>query len=121
MAKRKNLKGIGHNITKSFFGTSRYYKKGYMGDWLLNAARRHKLTEATLDVLSVKITPKELELHPLLVHLEDLKKIIIKELINNGFSPNHIKTAIINIQFLDSNIYRRTFYYFSSFNYRRWN
>ena len=112
MAKRRNLKGIPHNITKSFFSTIRYYGCGYMGDWLLNGARRLNLTEATLDVLSVKIYPKELEVYPLLFHLEDLRSIIIKETVRNGFDPDYIKTALINIKFLDPIKYRRTFYCF---------
>ena len=72
MPKCKNINGLPHNLTKSFFGTERYYKCGYMADWLLNAARKLQLTEATIDILNQTIHPAELNLYPLTVNLKDL-------------------------------------------------
>jgi len=112
MQKRKNLNGIPHNITKSFFGTERYYTCGYMGDWLLNAAKGLHLTNASLDVLQVSFSPTELNIHPLTVNAKDLKAIIDKELLANGFDVNFIKEAIIDFQFPDPEIYKTTFYCF---------
>jgi len=108
MAKRKNLKGIPHNFTKSFFGTERYYSRGYMGDWLSNAARRLNLKEATLDIMTATFSPAGLNLHPLNLHARDLKSIIEKELIRNGFEPGFILEAQIKFQFLESTVYKRT-------------
>lgn len=112
MAKRKNLNGIPHNITQSFFGTERYYMCGYMGDWLLNAARRLNLKKASLNVLTSEFTPSELNLLPLTLNAKTLKEIIDKELIANGFSTDFIKEAIIDFQFPDPKIYRTTIYCF---------
>jgi hypothetical protein len=112
MPKRKNLNGIPHNITKSFFGTERYYNGGYMGDWLLNAAKRLHLTKASLDVLKVSFDPIQLNIQPLTLNAKDLKAIIERELTANGFNTNFIKEAGIHFQFPDSKIYRTTFYCF---------
>jgi hypothetical protein len=110
MPKRKNLNGIPHNITKSFFGTERYYNGGYMGDWLLNGAKRLQLTKASLDVLKVSFNPTQLNIHPLTLNAKDLKTIIHKELVANGFEANFIKEATIDFQFPDPKIYKTTFY-----------
>ena len=73
MAKRKNLNGIPHNLIRSFFGTERYYHKGYMGDWLLNAARKLDIHEGSLNVISAEFTPERLNIHPLVIHAKSLK------------------------------------------------
>ena len=112
MAKRNNLYGITHNITKSFFGTERYYNGGYMGDWLLNAAKRLHLKKASLDVLQVSFNPVQLNIRPLTINAKDLKVIIDKELLANGFDANFIKEAVIDFQFPDPKIYTTTFYCF---------
>lgn len=110
MAKRRNLNGLPHNLTRSLFGTERYYSCGYMADWILNAARRLNLSEAMIDILNVEITPVELNLHPLLINIKDLKSIIEKELSANGFSNDFIIEAKIRIEFLNPDIYNRTIY-----------
>jgi hypothetical protein len=112
MPKRRNLNGIPHNIAQSFFGTERYYKCGYMGDWLLNAARRLNLTKAYLNVLTATFTPTELNLHPLTFHAKTLKEIIDKELLANGFESDFIEEAHIDFQFPDPTLYRTTIYSF---------
>ena len=112
MPKRKNLNGIPHNITKSFFGTERYYNCGYMGDWLLNCARRLQLTRASLDVLNESFSPSQLNIHPLLLTAKDLKTIIHKELEANGFTKDFIKIAVIDFQFLDPKIQKTAIYCF---------
>ena len=112
MPKRKNLNGIPHNITKSYFGTERYYNGGYMGDWLLNAAKRLHLTKASLDVLQVSFSPTQLNIYPLTLNAKDFKGIIDNEFLGNGFDTNFIKEAVINFEFPDPKIYRTTFYCF---------
>lgn len=79
MPRRKNLNGIPHNITQSFFGTERYYRCGYMGDWLLNAARKPNITKASLNVLQASFSPTELNIHPLTYNAKTLKTVIDKE------------------------------------------
>jgi hypothetical protein len=112
MPRRKNLNGVPHNITQSFFGTERYYSCGYMGDWLLNAARRLNLTKASLNVLQGSFTPTELNIHPLTLNARTLKEIIDKELLANGFEKEFIKEAHIDFQFPDPGLYRTTIYCF---------
>jgi hypothetical protein len=112
MPKRRNLNGIPHNITQSFFGTERYYSCGYMGDWLLNAARQLNLTKASLNVLQASFSPAELNIHPLTLNAKTLKEIIDKELLANGFDTDFIAEAHIDFQFPDPRLYRTTIYCF---------
>ena len=112
MPKRRNLKGIPHNITQSFFGTERYFGRGYMGDWLLSAARRLKLSKASLNVLTGTFTPQELNIHPLTMNAETLTGIIEKELAANGFEKNFIVEARIEFEFPDPLLYRKDIYCF---------
>lgn len=115
MPKRRNLNGIPHNITQSFFGTERYYKCGYMGDWLLNAARKLSLSKASLNVLTATFSPGELNLYPLTFHAKTLKEIIDKELLANGFDTDFVTEAHIDFEFPDPKIYRTTIYCFPYF------
>jgi len=112
MPRRNNLNGIAHNITKSFFGSERYYSCGYMGDWLLKAARLLNLKTASLNVFDATFNPSELNLHPLTLNAKTLKQIIDKELINNGFDTDFIVEAKIEFEFPDPNICRTTIYCF---------
>jgi hypothetical protein len=110
MPKRKNLNGLPHNLTKSYFGTLRYYGSGYMADWLLNGARNLRVDTVTLDILNSTIDPSEMEKLPLMYHLKDLKKILEKELKLSGFETNFIVDAKIKVEIPDSNIYSKTLY-----------
>jgi len=110
MPKRKNLNGIPHNITKSFFGTERYYNVGYMGDWLLNAAKQLHLAEASLDVMQASFSPEQLNIRPLTLNAQELREIINKELTANGFDHDFIKQAVIDFQFPDPETHDTSFY-----------
>jgi hypothetical protein len=105
MPKRKNLNVLPHNLTKSFFGTLRYYKLGYMGDWLSNAARQLNISEATIDVLNASIEPPELNLYPLIINIKDLRPIIEKVLVVNGFPVDFIVEAKIRTEFFNRQTY----------------
>ena len=83
MPKRRNLNGIPHNITKSFFGTEYYYKGGYMADWLANAAKKLSLQKVSLNVLTGMFSPEPLNIRPLSINAARLKLIIDKELKEN--------------------------------------
>ena len=110
MPKRRNINGLPHNLTKSYFGTLRYYGKGYMADWLLNAARNLQVKIVTLDIVNSTITPKKMEELPLLYHLKDLKTIIQKELTQNGFDKDFIVDAKIIVEIPTTNINVKTLY-----------
>jgi hypothetical protein len=110
MSKRKNLNGVPHNIIRSFFGTERYYNKGYMADWLLNAARSVQIDHAGLDILTSAFTPDKLNIYPLVLHAKTLKAIISKELHRNGFTDDFITGARIDFVFPDADRYKKTIY-----------
>ena len=115
MPKRRNLNGLPHNITQSFFGTvgtERYYNCGYMADWLLNAARKLNLDKASLNILTATFEPVELNISPLIHNARSLKEIIDKELLANGFEKEFITEAHIDFQFLNLNIFRNGIYCF---------
>jgi hypothetical protein len=110
MPKRKNLNGLPHNLTKSYFGTLRYYGSGYMADWLLNAAIDLKVDTVSLDIINSTIDPREMEKLPLMYHLKDLKNILDNELIRNGFQTNFIVSAKIRVEIPEYNIDAKTLY-----------
>ena len=70
------------------------------------------MTNASLDVFHVSFNPTQLNIRPLILNAKDLKVIIDKELLANGFDTNFIKEAVIDFQFPDPKIYRTTFYCF---------
>jgi hypothetical protein len=110
VSKRRNINGLPHNLTKSYFGTLRYYGKGYMADWLLNAAMHLHVNSVTLDIINSAIDPEEMEKLPLMYHLKELKTIIEKELSQNGFDNDFIVNAKIKVEVPDNTVYGRTLY-----------
>ena len=112
MPKRRNLNGLPYNLTKSFFGTERYYSCGYMADWIVNAARALNISEVTLDILNVTIEPEQFNIRPLIMNLEQLKLIIEKELKGNDFPADFITEAKIKVQLLNPNTHSQTIYCF---------
>ena len=110
MAKRRNLNGLPHNLTKSYFSTLRYVRTGYMADWLWNAARNLRVDTVTLDILNGTIDPREMEKLPLLYHLNDLRNILDKELLQNDFLTNFIVSAKIRVEIPDISIRPKTLY-----------
>jgi hypothetical protein len=110
MPRRRDINGLPHNLTKSYFGTLRYYGNGYMADWLLNAARILEVNHVTLDIMKLKIDPSEMECLPLMNHLEDLNEIIQKELSRMGFERDFIVDAKIEVRIPDRSVYSKTLY-----------
>ena len=103
MPKRKNLNGIPHNITKSFFGTEYYYNGGYMADWIANVAKKLSLQKVSLNILTGTFSPEQLNIRPLSINAARLKSIIEKELKQNGFDSDFIADAKIDFEFPDKN------------------
>jgi hypothetical protein len=110
MPRRRNLKSIPHNITKSFFGTMRFSEGGYMADWLVNVAKNRNIKEGHLDVFAECILPEELNLPVFSTHIKDLKEIILKELKSNDFSVDFIVEAGIKLKFQNDNGQPRAIY-----------
>ncbi len=70
-----------------------------MGDWLVNAAIKLNLSEASLNVLTARFTPAELNIPTLTINAKDLKPIIEKELSANGFDNDFITDAKMDFIF----------------------
>jgi len=102
MAKPRLLNGLPHNLLHSFFSTLRYWEKGYMSDWIVNAALEIKTNRITIDILNKHIEPKEIEIKPIMYHLSDLDGIIRKVTNHAGFNENYIKQAIFEIEILEN-------------------
>ena len=58
------------------------------------------------------ITPPQLNIHPLIINLAELKTIVYKELKGNGFPPDYITEAKIKVQFLNPKTHSQTIYCF---------
>jgi hypothetical protein len=98
MAKARNLNGIPGNLAYSYLSTLGYYDGGYMADWINYIAREKNVAEIEIDILKKTVTPKEVEIKPLIADLEKLKGIIQTELKNNGFEMSFITKAIMRFE-----------------------
>jgi hypothetical protein len=106
----RKLNGLPHNIADSFFSTLKFYDKGYMADWLMNAAEQFKVTDVTLDVLNATVTPASMNIKPLRRTLPSLRYVIDSELTANGLSKDFITEAKMFVHFDDSSFKQRLFY-----------
>ena len=104
MAKIKLLNGLPNNLVQSFFSTTRYWDKGYMSDWIVNAGIETKTNRITIDILNKRVEPKVIEIKPILYNLNTLGEIIIKATSHAGFSETHIKQATFEIEILDNRL-----------------
>lgn len=101
MAKTKILNSLISNLAHSYFSTLNYWEKGYLCDWLVNAANDLEVDNVKIDVLQKRIFPKEMEIKPLMYHLDSLIGIIEKTLKSNDLPENFIKEAIFEITITD--------------------
>jgi len=98
MGKTRNLNGIPESLAASYLSTLKYYRKGYMADWLNSVASKMKIYDIKIDLLNDSIHPKECQIKPLLAWNENLRDIIYKTLINNKFEPNFINRAELKFE-----------------------
>lgn len=99
MPQTKRLKGLPHDLVKSYFATDKYCVCGYMADWLLNAAKQLNINEITIDIINKTYIPAELNFHPFTYELTFLNAIIERTLIYNGFDKDYIIEAKIKVIF----------------------
>jgi len=109
MNKKKNLKGLPNNLIQQYFSTLFYYDKGYMADWIWNAAREKNVSDIKIDIISKTIIPKDLQILPLTVHLFRLQETIKKELENNDFADDFIVKAQFEIYISPENSSQKIF------------
>ena len=98
MARLKLLNGLPNDLISSFFSTLKYWGKGYMVDWLVNAGIELNIKTIKIDILNKQIIPKELEIKPLLYHINELEGIILKVSQHAGFGENFIRQATFEIK-----------------------
>ena len=98
MPKINRLKGLPNTITQQFFSTTFYYSKGYMADWVFNAASEKNVSELTIDFWNNAITPSELEIKPILRQLPRLKETVWKTLKSQNFESDFIRNGILKIR-----------------------
>jgi hypothetical protein len=101
LEKRKILNGLPNSLTQSYFSTIFYYEKGYMVDWIWNAAIENNITELTIDILNETVEPKVIQIKPIIVHLPTLKETIEKTLKNENFELNFIKDGKLYIKIFE--------------------
>ncbi len=111
MGKTRNLKGIPGNLALSYLSTLRYFDGGYMADWLNYIARDKNVKEIEIDILNSRIQPEETAIEPLKAELKKLRRILEKELSNNGFKMNFIKKAVMKFEIpIDNPRFKNTVY-----------
>jgi hypothetical protein len=91
--KKRTLNGLPNSLEQRYFSTLFYYSKGYMADWIWNAADRLGVSEIEIDILNDAVTPRELEMHPIVAQLKDLRETIRKTLLSNQFPEDYITEA----------------------------
>jgi hypothetical protein len=97
MAKKRNLNGLPNVLIQQYFSTMFYCNKGYMADWIWNAAKGKNVSDIQIDIINKTITPKDLQISSLTGYLVTLQQTIKKELVSNGFSDDFIVKAKFEI------------------------
>ncbi|WP_405207186.1 hypothetical protein [Aquimarina sp. LLG6339-5] len=98
MPKINRLNGLPNTITQQFFSTTFYYSKGYMADWVFNAATEKNITELTINFMNSQVSPKELEIKPILSQLPRLKETVYKTLKSQNFESDFITKGFMKIK-----------------------
>jgi len=104
MDKRKKLNGLPYNLIQQYFSTLFYYDKGYMVDWICNAAREKSVMGVQIDIINKTAIPKDMQIVPLMGYLSLLQETIKKELTKNGFTDDFIVKAIFEIYISPENL-----------------
>lgn len=98
MAKTKFLNGLSYCLAQSYFSSLAYYEKGHMSDWIINSAYELGIKQLEIDIIEKKVTPNELNIKPILIHLGHLNSIIKSTLKSNNLPENFIIEAKFNIK-----------------------
>jgi len=90
MAKANTLNSLVNNLAHSYFSTMNYYDQGYLSDWIVNSTKEISVDKIEIDILKRRIIPEQLEIHPLLFHIDALQNIIKKTLHSNSLPDDFI-------------------------------
>jgi hypothetical protein len=114
MPRRRDLNGLPHDMTQSFFSTLRYDGKGYVADNLFNAAKVLGIRTVKLDILNVSVEPVEVGNIFLLKELKSLKGMMEIVVQHKGWSYDFIEVAVMKIAIPDPALYAKTFYCYTT-------
>ena len=106
MSKPKLINGLPHDLVQSFFSTLRYWEKGYMSDWIVNASVELKINKIRIDINNKVVEPKEIEITPILYHINELERTIEKVILNAGLTRDFIRQAYFEIDILEDRFLR---------------
>ncbi len=93
MGKRRNLNGLPNSLVERYFSTLFYLDKGYMSDWIWNAANEKNIIDIEIDIINETVSPAELQIRPITIQLQELRETIDKTLIKQRFDADFITEA----------------------------
>ncbi len=85
-------------LTEQYFSIDFFYEKGTMADWIWNIAIEKGHTELVIDILQSTVSPKDLNLKPIVIQLPKLKKTIQETLKDKGKPSGFITEVTFQIQ-----------------------
>ena len=97
MGKKRDLNGLPNVLEQQFFSTLFYWKKGYMADWIWNAANELEINDIEIDILRGTTQPSELQIEPITANLERLRTTIQNTLTGTKFELDYITEAKFEI------------------------
>ena len=104
MAKTKILNSLNDSLAHSYFSTLNFWDGGYLSDWIVNASFELGINKVEIDILEKKVSPKRLEIRPLLYYLDALPKIIEKTLKSNKLPLDFVIEAKFEITVKDDRV-----------------
>jgi len=99
MAKYKNIKSAIHNWADSFLSIENYDEKGYFVKELYAAAKSENVEKITLNVLSEKITPNNINTDRVKSFLKRCRESFINQLQSQNVQPEMITEATLTLQY----------------------
>ena len=93
MAKRKNLNGLPNTLEQRYFSTLFHWTRGYMADWIWNAAVEKNIMDVEIDILNECVTPAILQIKPITGQLHRLRENMQDALNSNDLPPDFITEA----------------------------
>jgi hypothetical protein len=93
MGKRRNLNGLPNSLVESYLSTLMYFDNGYMACWIWKRASELEITEIEIDIINGTTKPPKFKSKPIVAYLGQLRGIISKTLLSNGFDPSFIDSA----------------------------
>ena len=98
MSHNNTIQDLPNLLTEQYFSNGFFYEKGTMADWIWNIAIEKGHTELVIDILQGTVTPKALEVKPILIQVPKLKNTIQVILKREGKPSDSITKATFQIQ-----------------------